>query len=255
MRLRRTPGVRRHGWSSLLRPSMAAALALSACGASTQSVSGVVWGEPGGSIGSFGTPTPGFPALAFARTPTGGSDTAATPAAGLPNWSHVYVIYFENKEYSQIIGSSAAPYINSLVSKYGLATNFYAERHPSEPNYIAFTSGGTQGIADDGVYNLSVNNLYSQVEASGRTWHEYEQGIPSGCFTGSSSSAVVDGVGKSGAYVRKHNPAISYTSVSGNPAECSKITQPRELQPRRRQLQLHHAEHDQRHARRDDRRR
>jgi acid phosphatase len=142
----------------------------------------------------------------------------------VPNFSHVYVIYFENKEYSQIIGSSAAPFINSLVAKYGLATNFYAERHPSEPNYIAMTSGGTQGITDDGVYNLGVNNLFQQVEASGRTWHEYMQGIPSGCFTGSSSSAVTDGVGKSGSYVRKHNPAISYTGISGNPAECAKIT-------------------------------
>ncbi len=134
------------------------------------------------------------------------------------------MIYFENKEYSQIIGSSAAPFINSLVSKYGLATNFYAERHPSEPNYIAQTSGGTQGVTDDGVYNLGVNNVFKQVEASGRTWHEYQQAWPGGCFTGSSSKAVTDGVGKSGSYVRKHNPAISYTNISGNATECANIT-------------------------------
>lgn len=156
--------------------------------------------------------------------PTATPKPTQPPAAGLPNWSHVYVIYFENKEYSQIVGSSSAPYINSLISRYGLATNFYAERHPSEPNYIALTSGGTQGVTDDGVYNLSVNNLFSQVDASGRTWHEWQQGWPGGCFTGSSSKAVVDGVGKSGAYVRKHNPAISYTSVSGNASECAKIS-------------------------------
>ena len=35
---------------------------------------------------------------------------------------------------------------------------------------------------------------------------------------------MVDGVGKSGAYVRKHNPAISYTSISGNAAKCANIT-------------------------------
>jgi phosphatidylinositol-3-phosphatase len=177
------------------------------------------------------TPTPDPTATPTAQPTATPKPTAtptpkptAPPAAGVPNFSHVYVIYFENKEYSQIIGSSQAPFINSLVAKYGLATNFYAERHPSEPNYIAMTSGGTQGITDDGVYNLNVNNLFQQVEASGRTWHEYMQGIPSGCFTGSSSSAVVDGVGKSGAYVRKHNPAISYTGISGNSAECAKIT-------------------------------
>jgi acid phosphatase len=150
--------------------------------------------------------------------------TAPPVSTNVPNWSHVYVIYFENREYSSIIGSSSAPYINSLAAKYGLSTNFYAERHPSEPNYIALTSGGTQGITDDGVYNLGVNNLFKQVEASGRTWHEWQQGWPGNCFTGTSSASVVDGVGKAGAYVRKHNPAISYTAISGNAAECAKIT-------------------------------
>jgi acid phosphatase len=134
------------------------------------------------------------------------------------------VIIFENKEYSSVVGSSSAPYINSLVAQYGLSTSFYAERHPSEPNYIALTSGGTQGIADDGVYNLGVNNLFDQVAASGRTWKAVMQGYPGKCSTASSSSAVTDGVGKSGAYVRKHNPAISYTSISGNSASCANIT-------------------------------
>jgi hypothetical protein len=158
-------------------------------------------------------------------TPTPTATPTATPPAGnLPNFSHVYVIVFENREYSSIVGSSSAPYINSLISQYGLSTNFTAERHPSEPNYIALTSGGTQGVTDDGVYNLGVDNLFDQVTASGRTWKAYQQGNPGNCFTGSSSSAVVDGVGKSGSYVRKHNPAISYTSVSGNKAACANIT-------------------------------
>jgi hypothetical protein len=69
-----------------------------------------------------------------------------------------------------------------------------------------------------------VNNLFDQVVSSGRTWHAYQQGYPGKCFTGSSSAAVVDGDGKSGAYVRKHNPAISYTSISGNAAACANIS-------------------------------
>jgi len=172
-----------------------------------------------GSGGPTPTPTP---------TPTGVGTPAPNPTApatgNLPNFDHVYVIIFENKEYSSVVGSSSAPYINSLIAKYGSATNFTAERHPSEPNYIALTSGATQGIADDGVYNLGVNNLFDQITASGRTWHAYQQGYPSPCFTGSSSAAKVDGDGKSGAYVRKHNPAISYTSISGNAANCANIS-------------------------------
>jgi hypothetical protein len=148
----------------------------------------------------------------------------ASPSVKLPNFSHVYVIVLENSEFSGIVGSSKAPYINSLIAQYGLSTKSYAVAHPSEPNYIALTSGGTQGIRDDGTYNLGVNNVFDQVEASGRTWAAYQQGYPGGCFTGSSSAAVVDGAGKAGGYVRKHNPAISYTSISGNPARCANIT-------------------------------
>jgi hypothetical protein len=152
------------------------------------------------------------------------SPTPAPTAGSLPDFTHIYDIWFENKEYSSVVGSSSAPYINSLIATYGLSTSFYAERHPSEPNYIAQTSGSTQGVTDDGVYNLSVDNLFDQITASGRTWKSVQQGYPGNCFTGSSSSAVVDGVGKSGSYVRKHNPAISYTSISGNDSKCANIT-------------------------------
>lgn len=169
------------------------------------------------------TPAPTPAATVRPTVPPTPSPTAP-PSVNLPNFSHVYVIVLENTEYSGIVGSSNAPYINSLIAQYGLSTNSYAVTHPSEPNYIALTSGSTQGITDDGVYNLSVNNLFDQVEASGRTWAAYQQGYPGGCYTGSSSAAVVDGVGKAGAYVRKHNPAISYTSISGNPSRCANIT-------------------------------
>jgi Phosphoesterase family. len=142
----------------------------------------------------------------------------------LPNFSHVYVIVFENKEYSSIVGSSQAPYINSLIGQYGLATNFTAEAHPSEPNYIALVAGSPQGVTDDGVYNLGAANLFDQIDASGRTWRAYQQGYPGNCSTGSSSSAIVDGVGKAGSYVRKHDPAISFTAISGNKSRCANIT-------------------------------
>ena len=148
----------------------------------------------------------------------------APSSSGVPDFSHVYVILMENKEYSSIVGSSSAPYENSLIAKYGLATNFYGETHPSEPNYIALTSGGLQGTNSDGTYNLTVPNLFDQIEASGRTWHVYAQGFPGKCFGSSAATAVTDGPGAVGDYARKHNPAISYTSISGDPARCARIT-------------------------------
>ena len=142
----------------------------------------------------------------------------------MPAFGHVYVIVMENKEYGSIVGSASAPYINSLIARYGLVTGMYAETHPSEPNYIALTSGGLQGTNSDGTYDLSVPNLFDQVETSGRTWHVYAQGYPGNCFRSFQAAPVADGPGQDGDYVRKHNPAISYTSISGDPSRCARIT-------------------------------
>jgi phosphatidylinositol-3-phosphatase len=60
-------------------------------------------------------------------------------------YDHVVWIVMENHSHEQIIGSSDAPYLNKLTVLAGIATNFYAEAHPSLPNHIAMTSGSTPG--------------------------------------------------------------------------------------------------------------
>src|SRR5919201_7009042 len=113
-----------------------------------------------------------------ATTATSGKTTTSTPAgssgicgtyasqAAPATVSHVIWIWMENHSYSEIIGSSSAPYINRLASQCGLATNFFAESHPSLPNYIAATSGSTQGITDDALpssHPLNVSSIFGQV--------------------------------------------------------------------------------------------
>jgi hypothetical protein len=168
------------------------------------------------------------PSLTRTASPTPTASLALTasptPGSGLPVFNHIYVIIMENKEYGSIVGSSAAPYINSLIARYGQVTNLYAETHPSEPNYIALTSGGLQGTSTDGSYDLTVPNLFDQIEASGRSWHVYAQGYPGNCYRPYIAAVVSDGTGAAGDYVRKHNPAISYTSISGSPTRCANIT-------------------------------
>lgn len=53
----------------------------------------------------------------------------------------------ENHAYQQVIGSSDAPFLNGLARRGALFTHSYAVTHPSEPNYLALFSGGTQGAA------------------------------------------------------------------------------------------------------------
>jgi acid phosphatase len=163
-------------------------------------------------------------------TPTAGASASAMPPASAPanagNWpavGHIYEIVFENHEFGSIIGSSSAPYINSLASEYALATGYTAVDHPSLPNYLALWSGSTQGVTDDAKHTFSSGQtLGDQIEASGRSWHVAAQNVPvDTCFTGSSSSGGEDGPGK---YVRKHEPAISWTTVSQNAERCALIT-------------------------------
>jgi len=88
----------------------------------------------------------------------------------------------ENHSYGQIVGSSDAPYLNKLAGQAGLATSFYAEAHPSLPNYIAMTSGSTQGITDDNPpadHPLSVPSIFSLLP-SGES-RSLEESMPANC--------------------------------------------------------------------------
>ena len=79
---------------------------------------------------------------------------------------HIVVVVEENKGYSQIIGGSSAPFINSLVAEGTLFTQYHGIMHSSQPNYLALLSGSTQGVTDNGTYQFSAPTL-------ARISHEY----------------------------------------------------------------------------------
>jgi acid phosphatase len=160
----------------------------------------------------------------FAIPMSPASVSGVTTASYVPAFTHIYVIVMENKEYGSVVGNTHAPYINFLIRHYGLATNYTAVAHPSEPNYLALWGGSTFGISDDSVHNITARNLSNQLAARGRTWHVYAQDLPRRCSTASSASGGVDLVGAAGTYVRKHEPAISFTNISRSLIQCSRIT-------------------------------
>jgi phosphatidylinositol-3-phosphatase len=139
------------------------------------------------------------------------SATAAKLA--LPSFSHIFVIVLENTEYSDIIGNPSAPYFNNLASTYGLATQYYAIRHPSLPNYMALTGGSTFGIKSDCQSCFKkATNITDQIETSGRTWKAYMENMPSPCYLGDSPD---------GLYVQKHDPFMYYNDIRLNTARCT----------------------------------
>jgi hypothetical protein len=120
----------------------------------------------------------------------------------------------ENKEAGQVLQSTSAPYLNGLVSRYGLATASYAVTHPSLPNYLALTSGSTQGVTSDCTScHFDARNLVDELEAHAISWRGYFEGVPAPCFAGAGA----------GGYARKHNPFIYYDDIASSRERCARL--------------------------------
>ncbi len=119
---------------------------------------------------------------------------------------HIIYVWFENKAYSNIVGSSNAPYINSLIAKGTLFTNAHGVTHPSYPNYIAWFSGSTQGITNDNCIDGTPKigtTIYNQLAAKGVDFRWYSEGLPS----------IGSTICSSGYYREKHNPTTIFSQV------------------------------------------
>jgi hypothetical protein len=146
-------------------------------------------------------------AISATASPSLRAVSLASPCAQpgpTPTYSHVVWIMLENVGYS-VVGSSSAPYLNSLENRCGLATNDVAISHPSLPNYFALTAGSTIGVADDGepsVHPLNIANIFLQLNGN---WRALVESMPTPC----------DHV-TSGSYAARHNPAVYYNNISGS---------------------------------------
>lgn len=127
-----------------------------------------------------------------------------------PSFKKVMIIVLENISYNAAMSQN---FLTSFAGQGALLSNFNAETHPSQGNYIALTAGSTAGVTSDKPYNLNVSHLGDLLEAKGRTWKVYAQAYPGNCYLGT----------QSGTYVRKHVPFLSYLNVQQNPQRCGNI--------------------------------
>src|SRR6185312_6017422 len=101
-------------------------------------------------------------------------------AATLPTYAHIVIVMEENHSYSDIIGNSKAPYMNTLANSGALITASYGVTHPSEPNYMALFGGSTDGLSSDACpVTSSAANLGSELLGAGYTFKGYSEGLPS----------------------------------------------------------------------------
>ena len=163
-------------------------------------------------------------------------------ASEIPRYAHIFVIIEENKGFSQIAKHPEwTPRFRALAAEYGTASQFYAEVHPSEGNYVAMLGGDTFGIHDDDAFfctpglknefceksagshyadhSISARSLMDQLTEKGLSWKAYMEDIPG---AGSlvprwpTPGYPVKGVPNE-LYAAKHNGFVNFKSVREEP--------------------------------------
>ena len=153
-----------------------------------------------GSSGSSGSPSASHSATAPSTSQPVTSGTVPTPA-------HTVVVVLENHAYPEVIGTSAAPFINMLAAHGALFTDSHAITHPSEPNYLALFSGSTQGVNSDSCpTEFTAPNLGADLINAGKTFAGYSEDLP----------GVGSQVCSAGEYARKHVPWSDFRNVPGS---------------------------------------
>jgi len=135
-----------------------------------------------------------------------GTSAVTVTAASATQFGHVFVVTEENTDYVDVT-SSSMPYLTGLAAQYGLATQYYANTHPSIGNYFELATGQVL-TNDDGSSTIeNVPNIVRSLVAAGKTWKSYAESIPNACYLG----------GDTGNYARKHNIFPLLSDVANDP--------------------------------------
>ncbi len=132
---------------------------------------------------------------------------------GQPTFSHVVIVVEENHSYSEVMGNTSMPYFNQLASQYSVATQYFANAHPSLPNYFMLTTGQTETLDDNFSGTISDDNVVRELVKAGKSWKCYAESIPSQGYL----------QGDSGSYLRHHNPFSYLYDVQNDSAQAANI--------------------------------
>jgi hypothetical protein len=175
--------------------------------------------------------------LALGSNPQSSAAAGSPWARTVPRYDHIVVIVEENKGYATVLDHGFAPNISRLAGRYGVATQMFAEVHPSEANYVALLGGDTFGIHDDDAWYCGPNdtrplckgadapgfvahlidgpNLASQLRAKGLGWRAYLENLPA---PGSLAIFSAESASEPAAlYAAKHTGFTNFASVHGDP--------------------------------------
>src|ERR1051325_1105315 len=118
----------------------------------------------------------------------GGGGSGSGSGGGNPGSSdeisHVAIVVLENQNYSDVVGSASMPYLNQLAQQGGLATQFYANVHPSIGNYFMMTTGQVVDTNDAFTGVFSGNNVTTSLMAASKSWKAYAESLPEAGYVG-----------------------------------------------------------------------
>src|SRR5258708_6781824 len=143
-------------------------------------------------------------------TLTGMGVSSTPPPTAL--FGHVAIVVEENTNYSGV-SSSSMPYLSGLMSQYGLATQYYANTHPSIGNYLMLTTGQVLTNNDSDTrtsFPVSEDNVVRELVAAGKTWKAYAESLPSIGYLGGDSTSG------GGQYYVRHVPIAYLTDVQNS---------------------------------------
>jgi hypothetical protein len=145
--------------------------------------------------------------------PGGGGGGGGIPS---PQFNHVFLVVEENTNYVDVIGSPSMPYLNDLATRYGLATRYYANTHPSIGNYLVLTAG--QVLTNNDSYSgpaFTQDNVVRRLVAAGKTWKAYAEDLPA---VGYVTMGAVNG-----SYASRHNPVVYFSDVQNSPTQAANV--------------------------------
>jgi phospholipase C len=134
-------------------------------------------------------------------------------SASIPQVANVVLVLEENHSYPQVIGNSAMPFLNKLATDNALATQYFANAHPSLPDYFMLTTGQLITLDDSFPGPVADDNLVRELVAAGKSWKSYAESLPSVGYTG----------GDQYPYARRHNPFAYFTDVIGTPQAANLV--------------------------------
>ena len=141
------------------------------------------------------------------------SKVTTTPPPPSATADHVFLVVLENHSFGQVIGNPAMPYLNGLATAHGLAADYFANAHPSIPNYFMLTTGNLETLDDNFTGTISDDNIVRALTGARKTWKAYVESIPSVGYTGPNA----------GTYLKRHTPFSYLSDVAKSPAQAANM--------------------------------